>query len=184
MSENNRPLAIVFGSSRTKDNGHLNDAECLGRLLVEAGYDVGSGGYSAVMDRVSKGAHEAGGYVVGYTTDQFPDAVPSRWLTEERRTPDVLLRIRRMLQEGDAFIALWGGIGTLTEVVVTWSMGQVLADTGGRVKPLLLVGAHWPPLVRCIGEQTEIGDGVLAYPQLCATVEEAVVRLRDLREEE
>ncbi len=184
MSENDRPLAIVFGSSRTKDDGYLNDAERLGRLLVEAGYDVGSGGYSAVMNRVSKGAYEAGGHVIGYTTDQFPDAVPSRWLHEERHTDDLLLRIRRMLLEGDAFIATWGGIGTLTEIVTTWSLAQALADADGRVKPLMLVGEHWPPLVECIGAQTEIGSSVLAYPHLCATVEEAVVRLRDLREEE
>jgi len=184
MSENTRPLAIVFGSSRTKDNGHLNDAERLGSLLVEAGYDVGSGGYSAVMDRVSKGAYEAGGHVIGYTTGQFPDAVPSRWLHEERHTDDLLLRIRRMLAEGDAFIATWGGIGTLTEIVTTWSLAQALADADGHVKPLMLVGEHWSPLVKCIGEQTEIGSGVLAYPTLCATVEAAVSELRDLKEAE
>jgi hypothetical protein len=181
MSENHGSLAIVFGSSRTKDDGHLNDAERLGRLLVEAGYDVGSGGYSAVMDRVSKGAYEAGGHVIGYTTGQFPDAVPSRWLHEERHTDDLLLRIRRMLAEGDVFIATWGGIGTLTEIVTTWSLAQALADADGHVKPLMLVGEHWPPLIECIGEQTEIGSGVLAYPTLCTTVEAAVSKLRDLQ---
>ena len=180
---NDRPLAIVFGSSRTKVDGHLDDAERLGRLLVEAGYDVGSGGYSAVMDRVSRGASEAGGHVIGYTTDQFPDAVPSRWLHETHHTEDLLLRIRRMLQEGDVFIATWGGIGTLTEVIVTWSLAQALADADGHVKPLLLVGEHWPPLVECIGAQTEIGSGVLAYPTLCPTVEIAVSELCNLQKE-
>lgn len=184
MNEKKKPLAIVFGSSRTKEDRHLDGAKRLGRLLVEAGYDVGSGGYSAVMDAVSQGANEAGGHVIGYTTGQFPEAVPSRWLHEKRHTDDLLLRIRRMLMEGDAFIATWGGIGTLTEIVTTWSLAQALADADGHVKPLLLVGEHWPPLVKTIGEQTEIGSGVLAYPTLCATVEEAVTKLRDLREAE
>jgi uncharacterized protein (TIGR00730 family) len=173
MTEN-KPLVIVFGSSRTKMQQHLDDAERLGRLLAEVGYDVGSGGYSAVMDAVSKGAYEAGGHVIGYTTDQFPDAVTSEWVREERRTPDMHLRIRRMLTEGDAFIATWGGIGTLMEVVTAWSVAQALADTQGNFKPLLLVGEHWPPLIDCIGKQTEIGSSVLAYPTLCETVDEAI----------
>lgn len=172
------PLVIVFGSSRTRERRHLEAAQRLGRLLAEAGYAVGSGGYAAVMDAVSQGAYEAGGQVVAYTTDEFPDAVATRWHHDERRTPDLNQRLQRMLQEGDAFIATWGGIGTLTEVAYTWNIAQVAAYQHHSFKPLLLMGEHWPPLIDCIGRQTEIGSSVLAYPTLVATPEETVAQLQ------
>jgi len=171
-------LIIVFGSSRTKDPVHLEAAYRLGKLLAEAGYAVGNGGYHAVMEAVSRGAAEAGGYVIGYTTDEFPEAVPNRWLSEERRTADLHLRIRRMMEEGDAFIATWGGIGTLTEVIVTWNVAQVAPYQHKPVKPLYLVGEHWPPIVETLGRYSEMGSGVRAYPTLTATVDEAVAMLK------
>jgi hypothetical protein len=130
------------------------------------------------MNAVSKGAHEAGGDVIGYLNDAFVDVAPSPWLDERRANPDLLLRMRQMLQEGDGFVATWGGIGTLSEVVTAWSLGQVSADGGASVKPLVLLGEHWQPLVRDIGAYTEIGSRLLTYPTLVESVEEAAAYLR------
>ncbi len=174
-----RPLIIIFGSSRTQDPRHLQEAEQLGRRLAESGYRVGSGGYRAVMDAVSKGAHEAGGHVIGYLNAAFVDVAPSRWLDERRSNPDLLLRMRQMLQEGDGFVATWGGIGTLSEVTTAWSLGQVSADQVAPAKPLVLLGDHWQPLVRDIGAYTEIGSQLLTYPTLVDSVEEVVAYLRE-----
>lgn len=174
-----KPLIVVFGSSRTKEQRHLDAAERLGELLATAKFDVGSGGYTAVMNAVSKGAYQAGGHVIGYTTDEFPEATPTPWLTEERRTADIHLRIQSMLAEGDGFIATWGGIGTLVEVTFAWNVGQFIAERDLPHKPLLLVGAHWQPLVQSIAAQTEIGSSVLSYPVLVDTVEEAVAYLSE-----
>ncbi len=168
---------VVFGSSRTKDERHLQDAERLGRLLVEAGYVVGSGGYGGIMEAVSRGAYLAGGRVIGYTTDQFGDLPPSPWINEERREPDIHFRIKRMLEEGDAFVAMWGGIGTLAEVAMAWNVAQIAALQGRKPKPLILVGDNWPPLVDCIGAHTEIGKSVLALPVTVPSPEKAVERV-------
>jgi uncharacterized protein (TIGR00730 family) len=173
-----KKLVIVFGSSRTKDAEHLDNAYRLGKMLAEAGYIVGSGGYKAVMEAVSRGAAEAGGYVIGYTTDEFPEAIPNPWLSEERRTDDLHLRMRRMMEEGDAFIATWGGIGTLTEVVLAWNVAQVAPYRGRPIKPLYLVGEHWKPIVETLGRYSEMGSGVRAYPTLVPTVEAAVAMLK------
>ncbi len=168
------PLAIVFGSSRTKEARHLQAAEELGHRLVQAGYQVGSGGYTAIMDAVSKGAYEAGGHVIAYTTDEFPDAPVTRWCHEERRTPDLHIRIQRMLTEGDAFIAMWGGIGTVAEIAMTWNMGQFSMERTQRAKPFILLGDNWPDFLKCLKATTEIGSKLLRYPTLVATPEEAV----------
>ncbi len=179
-----QPIVVVFGSSRTVEARHLESARRLGRLLAEAGYAVGTGGYAAVMDAVSRGASEAGGRVIGYTSDEFPDAEPTPWLDEERRAPDLYRRFEAMLTEGAAFIALWGGIGTLGEVLVTWNVAQIAMYNGGTFKPLVLVGDNWPPLVDCIGRHTEVGNSVLAYPALVASVEEAADYLRRTLQQE
>ncbi len=168
------PLAIVFGSSRTKDRRHLQAAEELGRRLVQAGYQVGSGGYTAIMDAVSKGAYEAGGRVIAYTTDEFPDAPVTRWCHEERRTPDLHLRIQRMLTEGDAFIAMWGGIGTVAEVAMAWNVGQFTMERGQAARPFVLLGDHWPRFLACLKATTEIGSKLLRYPVPVETPEAAV----------
>ncbi|MBN1259618.1 MAG: LOG family protein [Anaerolineae bacterium] len=170
-------LVIVFGSSRTHAPDYLEEAESLGRLLAMAGYAVGSGGYAAVMEAVSKGAFKAGGHVIGYTCDQFPDAIPNRWIHEERRTANLHQRIEKMLAEGDAFVASWGGIGTLAEVAMAWNAAQAAPFRDAPVKPLVLLGAHWPPLLESIREHTEIGQSVLALPLLAATAQDVVTSI-------
>ena len=58
----------VFGGSRCgPESAEYKEALKLGRLLVEAGFDVCSGGYAGVMEAISRGAHEAGGHVIGVT---------------------------------------------------------------------------------------------------------------------
>lgn len=171
------PLTIVFGSSTTQDPAYLAAAERLGQLLAQAGYTVGTGGYGAIMEAVSRGAAQAGAHVIGYTCDEFPDRTPNPWLHEERRTPDLLLRLRRMMAEGDAFLALWGGSGTLAEVFLAWTLGQIAQRYGRPVKPLLLVGEHWSPLLAAIHAHSEPAPVTPHAPQVVATPAEALLWL-------
>lgn len=172
------PLTIVFGSSTTQDPARLAAAERLGQLLAQAGYAVGTGGYGAIMEAVSRGAAQAGGHVIGYTCDEFPDRAPNPWLHEERRTADLLLRLQRMLTEGDAFLALWGGTGTLTEVLLAWTLGQIAWRYAQPVKPLLLVGDTWAPLLAAIRAHGEPAPVVPHNPLVVATPEAAVMWLQ------
>ena len=52
-----RQKIVVFGSSTCKpDSDEYRTAEELGALLAGGGFDVTTGGYSGVMEAVSKGA--------------------------------------------------------------------------------------------------------------------------------
>jgi predicted Rossmann-fold nucleotide-binding protein len=65
---NARRLITVFGSSRARGGDELYvEAWRMGQLLGQSGFDVATGGYSGVMEAVSRGAHEAGAHVVGVT---------------------------------------------------------------------------------------------------------------------
>lgn len=170
-------LIIVFGSASTQNAQHLTMGADLGRALAQAGYAVGTGGYRAVMDTVSRGAYQAGGHVIAYTTDEYPDEPLTPWHHEVRHTPSIHERLQQMLAEGDAFIATWGGVGTLAEIAVTWSVALVDASRGAHIKPLLLVGAHWPALLHSLEDCAEIGTRIPGYPVLMDTREEAVAYL-------
>ncbi len=173
------PLVIVFGGTRVPETSPLySQVRRLGRLLAQAGFWVGSGGYMGVMEAVSRGAAEAGGYVVGYTSDVFATLDPNPWLSEERRTPDLITRIKRMVDEGDAFVAAHGGIGTLAELTVVWNIILLDHIHGRPTRPLVLLGQEWEPVIEVFRTHTQMGSSTFQLIERASTPEEAVARIQ------
>jgi len=136
------PLIAVYGSStRVESDAGWKQAYELGRELALAGAAVMTGGYGGIMAACSRGAHEAGGHVVGVTVDLFEARGPvNPWVRERIHTPDLHERLRVLLDRADGFIAVPGSIGTLTEVFLTWTL---LSVNGRRAAPLVLLGEPW-----------------------------------------
>ncbi len=134
----------VFGASSPQPGQPLyQQALELGRLLAEAGHTVLTGGYIGTMEAVSRGAAEAGGHVIGVTCDEIEawrPVKPNRWVLEEWRYPTLKARLAALIERADAWIALPGGPGTLTEITLTWN--QLLIEALPR-KPLILLGEGW-----------------------------------------
>ncbi len=174
------PLVIVFGGTRVPETHPLYArARRLGQLLARAGYRVGSGGYMGVMEAVSRGAAETGGYVVGYTSDVFEALTPNPWLSEERRTPDLITRIKRMVDEGDAFIAAHGGIGTLAELTVVWNILLLDHIHGHPIRPLVLLGQEWVPVLETFRAHTQMGHSAFQLIHRVDTPDEAVAKVQE-----
>jgi uncharacterized protein (TIGR00730 family) len=136
-------IAVVFGSNSPKEGEpDYVEAHELGRLLAQAGYVVATGGYFGTMEAASRGAKETGGYVIGVTTSLFDDArlQANAYLDEEIKLPTLFERLHHLVTIADAWVALPGGIGTLSEVALTWSLMQV-----GEMQrqPFVLVGEQW-----------------------------------------
>jgi uncharacterized protein (TIGR00730 family) len=134
----------VFGASSARPGDAVyEEAERLGRLLALAGAAVATGGYSGVMEAVSKGAAEAGGWTIGYTCaalERWHGGGPNPWVRQEVRCQTLRQRAARLLHAGRALIALPGGVGTFSEVGQAWSLLQ----TGAlQTRPLILVGKGW-----------------------------------------
>jgi uncharacterized protein (TIGR00730 family) len=137
------PVAVVFGSNSPKDGDHdYAEARQLGYALAQAGYVVATGGYFGTMEAASQGAKEAGGYVIGVTTSLFDEMRlhPNAYLDEEIKFPTLFQRLHHLVTMADVWVALPGGIGTLSEVALTWSLMQV-----GEMprQPFVLVGEQW-----------------------------------------
>jgi len=140
----NAPVVTVFGSSKAQPgDAAYEQARLLGGKLAKAGFSVATGGYIGTMEAVSKGTALSGGHVIGVTCDQIeswrPDE-PNRWVQEEIRLPTLRERVYRLIEIGQALIALPGGLGTLSEVALAWSLLQT-----GEIdpKPLVLIGDLW-----------------------------------------
>ncbi len=136
-------IAVVFGSNSPLDGEtDYNAARELGCLLAQAGYVVATGGYFGTMEATSRGAKEAGGHVIGVTTSLFDEVRlhPNAYLDEEIKFPTLFQRLHHLVTMADVWIALPGGIGTLSEVALTWSLMQT-----GEMKPqpFVLVGDMW-----------------------------------------
>jgi len=134
----------VFGGSQPKEgDSAYAEAMELGKLLAERGHTVLTGGYIGTMEAVSRGAYEAGGHVIGVTCEDIENwrkVAPNRWIKEERRKKTLNERLRVLIQDCDAALALPGGAGTLTEVALMWNL--MIVESRHR-SPLILIGRGW-----------------------------------------
>ena len=144
------PVVAVFGSSRTVPGSpEWEQAEAWGGAIARAGFAVASGGYGGSMEAVSRGAKAAGGLVIGVTA---PDLFKSRsganaHVDLELPAPTLTGRIERMLEMSRAALALPGGLGTVTEILVAWNRAYIQRLQGEPPLPLG-VDAAWRPLLR------------------------------------
>jgi uncharacterized protein (TIGR00730 family) len=134
----------VYGGSQPKEGSRAYaEARDLGEMLARQGHTVLTGGYTGTMEAVSRGAAEAGGFVVGVTCDEIAHSygrAVNRWVTEERRRTTLLERLHSLIHDSDAALALPGGPGTLTEIALTWNM-MIAGSIPAR--PLILIGESW-----------------------------------------
>ena len=168
----------VFGSSRREVGSALYcQAYELGRLLASAGFAVLSGGYGGSMAAVSRGAAEVGGHVIGVTCAVFDPLPPNGWLTTEVKARSLLGRLATMLEMSDGFVAVQGGIGTLSEVTLAWSMLQTRSFVR---KPLILLGTNWSAVVDAWRNHTDLGASIAALASMVATPADALAVLAQL----
>ena len=134
----------VFGGAQPKEGSQAyEEARELGSLLAQRGHAVLTGGYMGTMEAVSRGAHEAGGHVVGVTCidiEEWRNSKPNQWVKEERRRQTLMERLMGLIEGCDAAMALSGGAGTLTEISLMWNL-MIVESLPPR--PLILVGSGW-----------------------------------------
>jgi uncharacterized protein (TIGR00730 family) len=170
-------VVAVFGSgSVPPDHPIYVEAKRLGGLLAEAGFTLICGGYGGTMEAASRGANQAGGRVIGVTLDLFtPRLQPNPWLTKERRVSDFFPRLKR-LTGADAFVVLQGGIGTLTEATLAWTLLQT-----GQVppRPFIFVGDSWNRLFDAFRAETFMTERDWALAVVVDSADDAVNLLKD-----
>jgi len=149
-----RTIAVFGASQSLPGDAHFQEAALCGELLALAGFAVATGGYAGAMEAVSQGARLAGGHVIGVTAPNvFPGRVgANKHVIEERLAGSLVARIDRLVEDTDGAIALWGSLGTATELLVAWNVAYVAPFSGGLRTPVVAVGQPWTAIVPYLEE--------------------------------
>jgi uncharacterized protein (TIGR00730 family) len=168
-SSEDRIVTIFGGSKCGEHTEEYRQALVLGRLLAEAGFTICTGGYLGVMEAASRGAREAGGRVFGIVMNQFKSE-PNRYLTDKVASDHFYDRLQNLVTRSVGFVALRGGMGTVTEVSLVWNklQTQVLEK-----RPLVLVGDCWKEVVKCWQNCLVVSDADVSLLQFAGDSDEA-----------
>jgi len=171
MSEDAERIVTIFGGSKCRESDlEYSQALRVGELLADSGFTICTGGYSGVMEAASRGAHERGGRVLGITMNQFKSA-PNRYLTEKIPSAHFYERLQRLITQSVGYVALRGGMGTVTEISLVWNKLQTgVLDP----RPLVLLGDCWPPIVNEWQRHLVVTDNDVRLLEFAQTPEEAV----------
>jgi hypothetical protein len=170
MTSDRGKIAIFCSAKTRQGEAAYEEAQLLGRLLAQAGFTVCSGGYQGSMEAVSRGAREAGGRTIGVTLAQFDPRPANPWVAKEIKMPTYLSRIERLITLADGYIALPGGMGTLTEMAATWSLLQLQVIPA---RPAILLGEGWARVLEAMRRELVIPEADFARWQLAASANEA-----------
>src|SRR5918993_4595513 len=164
-------IVTIFGGSKCSEGyPEYEQARRVGQLLAEAGMTICTGGYLGVMEGASRGARESGGRVLGIVMNQFK-AEPNRYLTEKVASAHFYERLQNLITRSVGFVAIRGGAGTVTELSLVWNKLQTKVIES---RPLVLLGACWPPVIESLREHLVVSEHDVALLDFAATPEEAV----------
>lgn len=123
---------VVIGSGGRIPSNVQEMAEELGRAIARSGAVLITGGRDGVMEAVSKGAKDEGGLTVGIlpgfekTANPYVDMIIVTGMGDARNVINVL--------SADVVIAIYGGVGTLSEIALGLKSGKkviAIKSSGG-----------------------------------------------------
>ena len=175
MPASGERIITIFGGSKCReDSPEYAEAHRVGELLAESGFTICTGGYAGVMEAASRGAHEHGGRVIGITMNQFKSE-PNRYLTEKIPSEHFYERLQRLITQSVGYIALRGGMGTVTEISLVWNKMQTRVL---EPRPLVLLGDCWPGIVKAWQQHLAVSDEDVKLLKFATAADEAVAIIK------
>jgi uncharacterized protein (TIGR00730 family) len=136
------PAVSVFGSARTEPgNPYYEAAQETGRLLVDAGFAVITGGGPGIMEAANKGAVDAGGDSVGCNIELPFEQGMNEYVRIAVNFRYFFVRKTMFVKYAEGFIIFPGGFGTMDELFESLTLIQT-----GKVRnfPVVLFGrSYW-----------------------------------------
>lgn len=150
-------IAVFCSASERVDPDFLQMTKELGEWIATQEHSLVFGGTNmGLMECVAKAVHEKGGMVIGV----IPSIVEKKGCRSDYNDVDIPCdnlsdRKELMLAQGDVFIALPGGIGTLDEVF-TIAAGNVVGFHNKKVILYNMKG-FWNKLIAVLDDLQEKG---------------------------
>ncbi|MBA3719920.1 MAG: TIGR00730 family Rossman fold protein [Nocardioidaceae bacterium] len=140
------PAISVFGSARTpRTDDTYALAERAGKLLVDSGYAVITGGGPGIMEAANKGASQAGGVSVGLGIELPFEQGLNEWVDVGINFRYFFARKTMFIKYSQGYVVFPGGFGTLDELFEAVTLSQTHKIT--RFPVVLFGSAYWGGLV-------------------------------------
>lgn len=171
------PAVTIFGSSRTPPHSASYKAAAnMARLVVEAGFNVISGGGPGIMEAANKGAAEAGGKSVGLHIHLPNEQEANRYANVRLDFKYFFIRKVMFVKYAVAYVIMPGGFGTLDELFESLTLIQTKRI---RSFPVVLVNSgYWKGLIDWIKDilvkEKSVSKSDLDIFRVVDTPEEAV----------
>lgn len=170
-----------FGSAESKpDTQNYQDAYNTAKLVAQSGREVINGGGPGAMLASTLGAKAGNGrsivvyYTPHYATD-FEGKAAENFADEVYEEPNYIMRTKKLIELGNAYIIFNGGTGTLSEFAMAWEVARLYF---GHHKPIILVGTSlWQPILDVLRKDTLIPARALEVFTLVDTPQEALAAL-------
>ena len=150
-------VCVYCGSRTGTDPAAAQAAREVGQWIgAHGGQLVYGGGHNGLMGILADSASAAGARVVGVIPHSMVEREWARTRCEELIVVDTMHERKRiMMERGDAFLALPGGIGTFEEFFEAWAWRQL----GFHDKPvgLLNTRGYYDPMLAFMHQATEAG---------------------------
>lgn len=158
------PAVSVFGSARTReDSKYWTIAYEIGRLLVDEGVAVITGGGPGAMEAANKGAWDAGGKSIGLGIELPHEQSMNPWVNIGINFRYFFARKTMFVKYSSGFIAMPGGFGTMDELFEALTLVQTSKI---HSFPIVLVGSdYWRGLVDWVAGSM-VAEGTLDKAEL------------------
>jgi len=153
-------ITVFCGSRYGVDSRFALDAAAFGRWIAAQGWRlVYGGGNVGLMGELARAALAAGGEVLGIIPESLMRReVGLEGISRLEVVCDMAIRKQRLIDEGNAFVVLPGGLGTLDEFFEVATLLQLEYHR----KPIVLFNQNrfWNPLLELV--QTLVRQGFVS----------------------
>ncbi len=150
-----RPTVAVIGDAgKSADEAKLKIAEEMGRLIIDAGWRLVTGGLGGVMEAASKGARSAMTYREGLIVAILPTLDPR----DANPYADIVIPTglgdyrNGIVANSDAVVIIGGGAGTLSEIAFAWMRRRLIVSLPGEGWSTQLANQRLDTRDRKVGE--------------------------------
>lgn len=150
-------LCVFCSANQNIDPDYFDSTRQLGEWAARQGHSIVFGGHDAgLMHAVSQAAKDAGGQIIGVVPRKIEEMGRlSPYLDVHIPTDNLTDRKDLMMMQGDAFIVLPGGIGTLDELFTV----AAAATLQYHQKPIILYNmkGFWQSLIDLLDDLQQKG---------------------------
>ena len=121
-------IAVIGDAWLPEEDERLKHSFDCGKLIIEAGYRLVTGGMGGIMESACKGARQALNYQPGSIIGLLPgfDSSDANDYVDIPIATGLGLGRNLIVANADAVVAIGGGPGTLAEIALAWQLGRLI----------------------------------------------------------